>query len=191
MADVLALLSYYRFEFGESTPARTISDWLDKFPANWVRLAIVEALYQGRYKAVSVTQILAAWQRRDQPYPHFNYEFESLVCRHVQMPVRATEVDRDSEPDRPDPPHPEPIEVDVRAQSEEHLIDEGELAEEQAPSDSPEANGHSENETQPAKIPIEIDRFSPTVDGSGFYIRLKTIAEKSQPEGDGSEEETD
>ena len=191
MADALALLSYYRFEFGECTPARTISDWLDKFPANWVRLAIVEALYQGRYKAVSVTQILAAWQRRDQPYPHFNYEFESLVCRHVQMPVRATEVDRDSAPERPDTPHPETAEVDAGTESEEHLIYEDELAEERPPSDSLEANGQSEEETQPGKIPIEIDRFSPTVDGSGFYIRLKTIAEKSQLEGDRSEEETD
>ena len=107
------------------------------------------------------------------------------------MPVRATEVDRDSAPERPDTPHPETAEVDAGTESEEHLIYEDELAEERPPSDSLEANGQSEEETQPGKIPIEIDRFSPTVDGSGFYIRLKTIAEKSQLEGDRSEEETD
>jgi hypothetical protein len=35
---------------------------------------------KGRYKAVSVQQILVFWQRRDQATYHFNMEFERMVC---------------------------------------------------------------------------------------------------------------
>lgn len=77
------LLRYYSFELGGSTIDHCLSRWLDAYSANWVRLAVVEALYQGRYKAVSVEQILALWQRRGCPVHHFNHEFERLVCNKL------------------------------------------------------------------------------------------------------------
>jgi hypothetical protein len=74
------LLQHYSFELGGYPIQQLLTRWFDRYPVIWVRLAIVEALYQGRYKAVSVEQILILWQRRGQPCPHFNHEFERLVC---------------------------------------------------------------------------------------------------------------
>jgi hypothetical protein len=74
------LLRHYSFELDEFTIDQLLSYWSDNYPVNWVRLATIEALYQGRYKAVSVEQILVLWKRRGQPVHHFNHEFERLVC---------------------------------------------------------------------------------------------------------------
>ncbi len=80
-ADYAAdLLRHYSFDLGEYTVEQLLSYWLGQYDSNWIRLAVIEALYQGRYKAISVEQILALWQRRGQPSYHFNHEFERLVC---------------------------------------------------------------------------------------------------------------
>lgn len=75
-----SLLHHYGFDLGGDTIAPLLSVWQAQYPEAWIRLATIEALYQGRYKAVSVEQILALWQRRNQPVYHFNHEFERLVC---------------------------------------------------------------------------------------------------------------
>lgn len=90
------LLCHYSFELGGYTIEQLLAYWLRTYPDAWVRLAIVEALYQGRYKAVSVEQILAFWQRRGQPLYHFNHEFERLVCNRFPRSLvpPATSVNR-------------------------------------------------------------------------------------------------
>ncbi|MGA7932164.1 MAG: hypothetical protein WCA35_01155 [Kovacikia sp.] len=88
-----SLLRHYSFEMDEFTVEQLLAYWLETYPVNWVRLAVIEALYQGRYKAVSVEQILVLWKRRGQPRYHFNHEFERLVCdkfpRNLLSPVDA------------------------------------------------------------------------------------------------------
>lgn len=86
------LLKYYSFEAdgaameGQSS-GQTLNNWLRTFPSEWVQLALIESLYQGRYKSISVEQILRLWQRRGHPVYHFTYEFESLICRQVPRPL--------------------------------------------------------------------------------------------------------
>jgi hypothetical protein len=82
--SAVALLLHYIFDLGGYNARELVERWLRFYPANWVRLAAIEALYQGRYKAVSVEQILSIWQRRGQIQPHFNCEFERLVCGNIQ-----------------------------------------------------------------------------------------------------------
>ena len=77
---VVALLIHYSFDRGGYTAAELVERWLKDYPVNWVRLAMIEALYQGRYKAISVEQILSFWSRRGQALHHFNHEFERLIC---------------------------------------------------------------------------------------------------------------
>lgn len=77
---VANLLTYYSFEPRELSPSELSDRWLSTYPADWIRLALIEAIYQGRYKPFSVDQLLAFWQRRGQPLYHFNHEFEQLVC---------------------------------------------------------------------------------------------------------------
>lgn len=82
-----ALLSYYSLEPDQYpqplTKGRLLSRWLHTYPENWVRCALIESLYQGRYKTYCVEQILALWHRRGQPIYHFNHEFETMICNNV------------------------------------------------------------------------------------------------------------
>ena len=81
-AQAAALLAHYGFDLGGKKAEKLAGEWLTKYPGYWLRLAVVEALYQGRYKAVSVGQLLSMWQRIGQPLYHFNREFERLVCNN-------------------------------------------------------------------------------------------------------------
>lgn len=88
IAYAVALLSHYKFELRGYTAPELVNLWLRNYQANWVRLGVIEALYQGRYKAVSVEQILAVWARRGQPVFRFTHEFERLISR--KLPQRLT-----------------------------------------------------------------------------------------------------
>lgn len=79
----VALLLHYIFDLGGYSARELVAHWTAHYPSNWVRLAVIEALYQGRYKAISVEQILGLWQRRGQMRQHFNCEFERLVCGNI------------------------------------------------------------------------------------------------------------
>jgi hypothetical protein len=93
------LLRYYNFELEQYAIAPQIAEWLAQYPAKWIQLAVVEALYQGRYKVISVDQILALWQRRSQPINRFTGDFERLVCNKIP---------RTTPPPQPDP---EPVQA--------------------------------------------------------------------------------
>ena len=98
-ADVaVALLIHYSFDRGGYTAGELIDRWLKDYPADWVCLAVIEALYQGRYKAISVEQILAFWNRRGQAVYHFNREFERLICGKV-LQTLSGQADASSNPD--------------------------------------------------------------------------------------------
>jgi len=81
-AQAAALLVHYGFDLGGKKAEKLAGEWLTKYPGYWLHLAVVEALYQGRYKAVSVDQLLSMWHRIGEPIYHFNREFERLVCNN-------------------------------------------------------------------------------------------------------------
>lgn len=82
-ASTSVLLTHYCFDLEEQTTEEVVKDWLGKYPAKWVLSAIVEALYQGRYKVASVEKILFHWYLRGQPNSHFDREFADLVCHSL------------------------------------------------------------------------------------------------------------
>ncbi|MEA5515076.1 hypothetical protein [Nodularia sp. UHCC 0506] len=86
----IALLTHYSFDLSGHTASELIRYWQTQYPVHWLHLAVVEALYQGRYKGISVQQILAFWQRRGQVIYHFNMEFERLICS--KFPESLTEL---------------------------------------------------------------------------------------------------
>ena len=104
------LLTHYSFDLGDRTVSQLTQHWLKDFSATWIRSAVIEALYQGRYKAVSVDQILLLWKRRNQPCYHFNYEFERLVCNRFprNLSQRSRQVVAIASGDS-QPPEEEPI----------------------------------------------------------------------------------
>jgi hypothetical protein len=81
------LLTHYSFDLGGCSANLLVEQWLKDYSDRWIYLAVVEALYQGRYKANSVEQILTIWQRKKQAYFRFNHEFERLVCSNFSSNV--------------------------------------------------------------------------------------------------------
>lgn len=86
--DITKLLIHYGFDLDGCSPEQLIQHWFAYYPSDWVRLAVIEALYQGRYKVISVEQILAIWQRRQKPIPHFNGEFQRIVSSRLPKSLR-------------------------------------------------------------------------------------------------------
>jgi hypothetical protein len=80
VAQATDLLVHYCLDLGDSNAQQWMDTWLELYSAQWLVLALVEALYLGRYKAISVEHILVAWKRRGKPLCHFTHEFERLVC---------------------------------------------------------------------------------------------------------------
>jgi len=78
-----ALLTKYDFDLGGETSEQLIAHWQNNYQVEWLSLAVIEALYLGRYKAISVEQILILWKRRGQPIYHFNSEFQNIITRNV------------------------------------------------------------------------------------------------------------
>jgi len=76
---LIRLLQDYSFEAGDVALEAVVARWLTDYEPLWIGYAITEALYQGRYKLVSVEHILQMWQRRGQPLHHFSREFETIV----------------------------------------------------------------------------------------------------------------
>ncbi|MBF2025252.1 MAG: hypothetical protein IGS48_00590, partial [Oscillatoriales cyanobacterium C42_A2020_001] len=99
------LLHHYSFELGRYGLSQQVDIWLEYYPDQWLPTAIIEALYQGRYKAISVEQILNIWQRRGHPVYHFNHEFERLVCGNLPRPLEASPA---KEVRQSTPPSPKP-----------------------------------------------------------------------------------
>jgi hypothetical protein len=84
MNAAIALLQRYNFDLGNQCLEDLLSYWREYDP-NWVKMAVIECLYRGRYKAVSVSQVLQGWLRRQQPYCQFNSEFERLICQESRQ----------------------------------------------------------------------------------------------------------
>ncbi len=82
------LLTHYSFDLNGHNTNELINLWQLEYPIHWLHLAVVEALYQGRYKAISVQQILTLWRRRGETTYHFNMEFERMICS--KFPERLT-----------------------------------------------------------------------------------------------------
>jgi len=80
LEHAVSLLQHYYFDTASVETEALVRHWASQYQARWVKSAVIEALYQGRYKAVSVEQILMFWQRRGQPVCHFSHEFERIVC---------------------------------------------------------------------------------------------------------------
>lgn len=206
IAYAVALLSHYKFELRGYTAQELVNLWLRNYPATWVRLGVIEALYQGRYKAVSVEQILAVWGRRGQPIFRFTHEFERLISRKLprslterlgvtsttQTPELSLPLLATNYPDT----NNDAQWVELKAQEVQN-DQQNTLAVETTPSEdvyeTPNPAEHQIPETQSntgvsvnydadwsrcevSKQPIH--QFTPPPDSSGFYLKLKAVVQQ-------------
>ncbi len=99
LAQAHSLINSYDFDLGNESAEQLLQQWLDIYHASWIRLATIEALYLGRYKAISIEHILNVWLRIGTPNTHFNYEFERLICRKLPKHLsNLSELVEDVEP---------------------------------------------------------------------------------------------
>jgi len=96
LAQAHSLIDSYGFDLEGEKASQLLQSWLEKYSSSWIRLATIEALYRGRYKAISVEQILTVWLRLGVPQTHFTYEFERLICRKLPKHLSdLPEIDED------------------------------------------------------------------------------------------------
>lgn len=88
--DLESLITHYGFDLKGQTPKHLIDQWCKYYHPAWVRMAVVEALYQGRYKAISIDQILCFWRRRGGVISHFNQDFERFICNNLPRDLRSS-----------------------------------------------------------------------------------------------------
>jgi hypothetical protein len=179
IAQTEELLTHYGFDLMGFTAQYLLAIWVKKYPALWVRLAVVEALYQGRYKAVSVEQILNFWSRKGDPNFHFNHEFERLICR--KLPRYLSSFNHSSYRNRSD--------NHKKIYLPNSLIPEVEKIDDFTTSNNTESINRDisilQATTQEFKEKTRqfhlspIDKFSPPSDRSNLYVKLKEVAFKS------------
>ncbi|MDB9519253.1 hypothetical protein PN466_20100 [Roseofilum reptotaenium CS-1145] len=201
LSYVPALLIYYSFDLDRYRVEDCIQHWLDRFRGDWLRLAIVEALYQGRYKIISIEQILNLWARRGQPICHFNHEFEKIVCSKLPeelLPLDYLNLTLEMRPSVPE------LLPQVEEQEERFLdrvSDESGLEQnlptltdsiiEEVDVEEEEKSMNSESEDPAIALELDsdgvngrsdqlpIDRFAPRLPTSEFYLKLQAFAQDS------------
>lgn len=204
-ADVVELLTRYSFDLSGHSVERLTGYWLSRYPQSWVRLAVIEALYQGRYKAISVEQILNLWRRRGKPLHHFNSEFERIICSRFPKTLRsfvppkrpkqthgtdaspAAQAGAGSRQPEPQPPAPKPEAAMGAAASTEPAPPFPPAAETLEVTDtlSAEREPGSLSEAEVEQLlswsrmnagKYPIHQFVPTPEASDFYSKLKAVA---------------
>jgi hypothetical protein len=178
--QVTTILNRYRFETRGYNSQELLETWLPEYSLDWIRMAVLEALYRGRYKTISVEEILKSWQRRGRPTYNFTPDFERLVCKNLPgnpapgsgEPPRST--GRRRERGEALPPSPGPLENSIFDDPRKGMSDVGELLSGRA------ARGGRENGDGPdAKEGTSgnsIQEFIPRGDGSRLYSRLIAVA---------------
>ena len=186
-AQTVALLTCYSFEI-QNTAQEIVTQWLSRYSIAWVRLAVVEALYLGRYKAISVEHILSSWSRTGNPTIHFSNDFECLICRdlprHLAVPLKPS---ANLKNERTSPPQ---VSFSLKQASQ------GKKAT-KAQASPPQIRTLASHKLQPkapsvqASAPLDlhknspsddasersIDQFTPSLEASEFYFKLKAVAQ--------------
>ncbi|MBT9314253.1 hypothetical protein [Leptothoe spongobia] len=85
--QAITLIKSFSLELHTYGPESQVLYWLNQYRAPWIRDAIIEAVYQGRYKIISVQHILSIWERRGQPVRHFTSGFEQIIASHLGAPI--------------------------------------------------------------------------------------------------------
>jgi hypothetical protein len=93
---VVALMVRYGFDLGGQSAAAVVRSWSNKYDPSFLLLAVIESLHLGRYKAVSVEQVLNGWQRRGQAVPHFSPEFARMVSGQEEADLLITTEDEET-----------------------------------------------------------------------------------------------
>ncbi|MEB3341562.1 hypothetical protein [Okeania sp.] len=160
-----ALLTKYDFDLGYETSEELVIRWQNNYQVEWLSLAVIEALYLGRYKAISVQQILTSWKRRGQPIYHFNSEFQNIITRNVLINM-TNQVETDS--------------LSTTIQSSflaEKSPEHSEFVSLPLNPFQPDLKNKAQN-LSPQPSPVKPDQYN--IKYTNFYTKLKEVVKNSQ-----------
>lgn len=195
LAQARSLIDSYAFDLEGNDTDKLLQSWLKLYQASWIPMATIEALYLGRYKTISIEQILNVWLRIGSPNPHFTYEFERLICRKLpkhlsnlgdsttdkiaepiacklkpqQQAVSPTIASPKSEPTKA-------IASSAKVQSNK-MLHQPTLKKDRTPLVSTWKQSHQPNWSELNEDNKSIHQFIPLPDVSSFFNKLKTFAE--------------
>lgn len=78
-------MEHYHFDLDHYQIRELMVKWSKLYPHQWLPLAVIEAIYEGRIKAVSVEQILNFWHKKGEIIKRFNSEFERLITSDLDL----------------------------------------------------------------------------------------------------------
>ncbi|HHP7230117.1 MAG TPA: hypothetical protein ACFCUY_04580 [Xenococcaceae cyanobacterium] len=182
VGQTIVLMTSYSFDLQGYKAEQLVSQWLANYHPTWIRLATIEALYLGRYKAISIEQIMSVWSRLGNPKVHFGGEFERLICRKLP---RHLVKQQDIEPVSPP--------ATVTSSTDQPI---GQSKPESAKKSKPSTAANQLETEPPTKLPAKnsqvpsldnselhwqnssnsIERFTPIPDMSSLFQKLKAIA---------------
>lgn len=185
--QALELLTGYGFELKGYPASILVYKWLNHYRASWIRLAVVEALYLGRYKAISVEHILAGWLRRGQPNFHFSHEFERLICETFARDKALSPNSQRKTPAAKSTPASPLGEATAAAPLLPSLASETAALPELKETTTGVAPGSAISEVPPTlpeagekgtDNPRTIEQFTPLLDNSELYSKLRAVAHR-------------
>ena len=193
LAQARSLIDSYAFDLGRDNAEQLLEYWLKSYQASWIRLATIEALYLGRYKAISIEQILNVWLRIGSPNPHFTYEFERLICRKLPKHLSDLADLSANEIEKPtvkfDKNRQPATTATTPTKQTTTASDPNSLGEARSPKSDRDENSnkslvsawgrfHQSNWSELTEDNKSIHQFIPLPDVSSFFDRLKTFAEE-------------
>ena len=206
IAKIGSLMTSYSFDTDGYSVEKIVQQWQKNYRVHWIYLATIEALYLGRYKAISIEQIMNGWSRRGQPNTHFNGDFERVMCR--KLPRHLSTIDyEERSPERQFEKnervntqferngHHDPLVAPVKSDPASHEV-EGDRSSQ--PIITTEVTGLVKRQItsppQSAQATEKIARtqshseriitFQPAPDASSFFQKLKALADNQrQKEG--------
>ncbi|MGK7943519.1 MAG: hypothetical protein AB4058_03535 [Microcystaceae cyanobacterium] len=175
--QIMAILRHYGFDLRGYTPLELLEQWERGYSAIWIRLAVIEALYQGRYKALSVEQILQHWLRKGKPTIHFNHEFERLICHKLPQGMESSSTSGGLEElsnSNTDP--------------KKYLSDNNPKIDNEDSEDPPfSPQSHFKEDATPISQGTAICQFIPRIDHSSSYAKLREAVYKGLEQGNNSQ----
>jgi hypothetical protein len=194
--QTIDLLEHYGFNVEVPELEKFLTVLLKTYPASWIRLAVIEAIYQGRSKTIAIERILEFWLRKSRVVCHFSEDFEKLVCGNIPayaIPfVIATKPNSKTIPPRP--PQQETLTALAKERDAEmgqateateldQAVDQGHSLE-STPQSTPRHHSdlHCHNEkTTHYSIDREIEQFIPVEDTSNTYNKLIHVINPEEP----------
>lgn len=207
ITKIVSLMNSYSFDTNQLNAKELVQKWLQNYDVNWIYLATIEALYLGRYKAISIEHLMSSWARRGQPTTHFGGDFERVICRKLPRHLSALNSFEREEIENIEQPQEENSNNSDRnlkfQQSNSDLLDRvsapNPVISTQVtpfPSSKPEEAmeippAFSEISPQNSEIFAKnntqaIETFQPLPDASSFFQKLKALADNQRENGNQS-----